>query len=164
MSRKFNYFTRTQSQPVWPTPKTPVWPKQSIKRRRLYDKPNAIALPSCGTSDIDLSDLSVPSIVNNANKFWLYLSKLNPLVTDGDVQKIVSRCLNAPESVEVIRLVPKGKNIDSLTFVSYKIGLDPDIKTKALDSSSWPTGLLFREFVDQPKNWDRQSACRTLEA
>ena len=130
----------------------------------LGEKSDTLVPSSCGTNNVDLSDLSVPSIVHNVNKFWLYLSRLNPQITDSDVQKIVSRCISAPESVDVIRLVPKGKDVTGLSFVSYKIGLDPAMKNKALDSSSWPTGLLFREFIDQPKNWDPRSNNRIPEA
>ena len=161
LSTKFDNFTCTQpqpqSQPVWPTLNTtPVWPKRSVKRRRFDDKINTQVPTDCGTNNVDFSDLSVPSVVQNANKFWLYLSGLNPLITDGDVQKIVSRCLSATEPIDLVRLVPKGKDVAGLSFVSFKIGLDPDMKIKALDSSSWPVGLRFREFVDRSKNWNRQ--------
>lgn len=109
-----------------------------------------------GTKTIDLSEiqLSVPSITQATvpNKFWLYMTGLNPLITDSDVQKIVSRCLNMSDGAEVTRLVPKGKDVTTLTFVSYKIGLDPDLKELALEPSSWPVGIRLREFVDFSKN------------
>lgn len=163
LSKKIDNLSSAQSQPVWPIPCTPVRPMRSVKRRRLDDKSNVSVPSDCGTNNVDLSDLSVPVIVRNVNKFWLYLSGFNPLITDDDVKKIISRCLNAPAPVDVIRLVPKGKDLAGLSFVSYKIGLDPDMKIKSLDPSSWPSGLLFREFVDQSKNWDRRAARRTPE-
>lgn len=158
LSRKIDRFAGSTSQSTWPAPSTPSWPQRN-KKRKLDDKPEKpkIHAPSdCGTNEVDLSDLSVPSIVRDADKFWLYLSALNPRITDSDVQKIVSRCLNTPDPVEVIRLVPKDKNTAGWSFVSYKIGLCTEMKAKALDPSSWPTGLRFREFIDQQKNWDRQ--------
>ena len=161
LSNKIDNITCTPSQPVWPTSNTPVWPKRNMKRRRIDDKPDSQATSECGTNNVDLSDLSVPTVVQNVRKFWLYLSGLNPLITDADVQKIVSRCLSIPESMDVIRLVPKGKDITGLSFVSYKIGLSPEMENKALDASTWPTGLLFRQFVDQPKNWNRPAAYRS---
>ena len=122
------------------------------------DKKSTVSAPSDrGTNSIDLSDLSVPSVAPPvADKFWLYLSGLNPLVTDGDVQKIVSRCLGLPGPVDLVRLVPKGKDVNGMSFVSFKIGLDPNTKAKALDPSSWPVGLLFREFINHQKNYDRR--------
>lgn len=154
LSRKIDTLVCAQNQPNWPT--EPTWPKLGMKRRRLDETPIYQSSSDCGTKTIDLSDLTVP-IVPNADKFWLYLSGLNPLITDADVQKIVSRCLNVAEPADLVRLVPKGKDISSMTFVSYKVGLDQDLKTKALDTTSWPVGLLFREFVNQPKNMDRRT-------
>lgn len=164
LSKKIDNLSCVQPQPNWPIPCTPAGPKRSVKRRRIDDRPIVQPPPECGTKNVDLSDLSVSTVVRNVEKFWLYLSGLNPLITDDDVQKIVCRCLNVPAPTDVIRLVPKGKDVAELSFVSYKISLDPDMKIKALDSSSWPVGLLFREFVNQPKNWHRQTARRTPEA
>ena len=161
LNKKIDVLARGQTQLEWPTPtpNTPVWSKRATKRRRVDENVIVQATSDCGTNEIDLSDLSVPSIVPVApkvNKFWLYLSRLNPLVTDGDVQKIVSRCLLTSDTNELVRLVPRGKDVASLSFVSYKVGLDPDIKARALNPASWPVGLLFREFLDQPKNPLRQ--------
>ncbi|XP_053686336.1 uncharacterized protein LOC128735877 [Sabethes cyaneus] len=138
---------------------TPIEPAIRVKRRRVDRMPNIREKVNCGTKPIDLSDLSVPSIAPPARpkKFWLYLSGLNPSLTDSDVQKIVLRCLNISDPVDAIRLVPKGKDTSNMTFVSFKVGLDPDTKTIALDPSTWPTGLLFREFIDVPKNPSRHT-------
>ena len=132
---------------------TPVWPARNPKRRRADRLPVEIASDR-GTNTIDISDLSVPSITSAAAQkcFWLYLSGLNPKISDGDLQKNVSRCLNGIEPIAVIRLVQRGADTSNFSYVSYKIGLDPDVKSIALDPASWPAGLLFREFVDRPKN------------
>lgn len=124
-----------------------------VKRRR-EERPVVDVPIAKGSKSIDLSDLSVPSIIpaEPPIKFWLYLSRLNPLITENDVQKIVSRCLNIVDSVDVVRLVPKGKDVSNMTFVSFKIGLDISLKDLALDPASWPSELHFREFVDLAKN------------
>ena len=130
-----------------------AWPKLGTKRRR-EDRSDIDMPVANGTKSIDLSDLSVPSITATAppEKFWLYLSRLNPLITDKDVQNIVSRCLCTTDPVDVVRLVPKGKDVTGMTFISFKIGLDPCMKDPALDPASWPDGLQFREFVNLAKN------------
>lgn len=132
---------------------TPSWPRLGVKRRR-DDRPDIDVPVAQGTKVIDLSDLSVPSILPTMppEKFWLYLSRLNPLITDVDVQNIISRCLCITDPVDVVRLVPKGKDVSRMTFVSFKIGLDPSMRNKALDPASWPAELQFREFVDIAKN------------
>lgn len=132
---------------------TPIWPRPSAKRRR-DDGPEINAPATRGTKTIDLSDLSVASVSAAAPpvKFWLYLSRLNPLISDNDVRSVVSRCLDTTDPIDVARLVPKGRDASSLTFVSFKIGLDPGLKDIALDPASWPSGLQFREFVELTKN------------
>lgn len=159
LSKKIDHFTAKPKPPAATLSlcDSPTWPRLSVKRRRDERQPLTLAAPECGTKEINLSDLSVPSILPAAapKKFWLYLSGINPLATNSDVQKIVCRCLDVAESSEVIRLVPKDKDVTKLSFVSYKVGLDPALKTLALDPSSWPAGLFFREFIDHSKNANR---------
>lgn len=131
-----------------------AWPRLGVKRRRGNEGEPIGTTSVRGTNAIDLSDLSVPRLtpVVSPPKFWLYLSGLHPQVTVADVQKIASRCLNVTTPADVVRLVPKDVDIAKLTFVSFKVGLDPSSKELALDASTWPDGILFREFVDYSKN------------
>lgn len=130
------------------------WPRLGIKRRRGNNDQPITTAPERGTNTIELGDLSVPCLTPEIAppKFWLYLSGLHPLVTCDDVQKIASRCLKLTAPADVVRLVPKGVEVANLTFVSFKVGLDPSTKDLALDASTWPSGILFREFIDQSKN------------
>lgn len=152
LSKKVDTFS-AKPQRIQSLSASPAWPRLSAKRRR-EDRPDVNVLTAKGTKAIDLTDLSVPFISSTtaSEKFWLYLSRLNPLITDNDVQNIVSRCLGTTDQTDVIRLVPKGKDVTNMTFVSFKIGLDPGMRDLALDPDSWPTGLQFREFVDLAKN------------
>lgn len=131
-----------------------AWPRLGVKRRRGNDNQPITIAPARGTNTVDLTDLSVPCLTPEIAppKFWLYLSGLHPLVTVDDVQKIASRCLKLAAPADVVRLVPKGVDVSNLTFISFKVGLDPSTKDLALDASTWPSGILFREFIDQSKN------------
>lgn len=138
-----------------PGDKTPVWPRVGAKRLRSdFERPAV----SKGTKEMSFEDLSVPFITPAPPKpvFWLYLSGFQPRIANKDVEKIVSRCLDSNEPMDVIRLVPKGLDESAMTFVSFKVGINPDLKQQALDAESWPDGLMFREFVDRPKNAARQ--------
>lgn len=139
---------------------TPNWPKPGVKRRRGNNGQAVQAATERGTSSIELSDLSVPFIVPPPQppKFWLYLSGFQPLIKIEDVQKIVARCMDVSDPVDVVRLVGKDADITKLTFVSFKIGLSPDLRELALNASTWPTGLLFREFEDLPMRRPRRVA------
>lgn len=141
------------------TPSSRKWPKLGAKRPRVESEQyDSTALSSDrGTRTIDLSDLSIGSIMPTPKppKFWLYLSGFQPLISLDDVQKIVTRCMDLASPCEVVRLVPKGKDTSNMSFVSFKIGLDLSMREKALLNSTWLDGLIFREFVDQPKNYRR---------
>lgn len=120
---------------------------------------NADSSAPIGTRQIDFSGLSVPVItaVQPSPKFWLYLAGFDRRVTDADVKLIVSRCLSLDEAPQdVVRLVPRGTDINQLSFISFKVGLDPALKQRAL-VDIWPEGISFREFIEQPKNFQRPS-------
>lgn len=138
--------------------KTPVWPRLGAKRRRDEYERTIRPAASKGTKAMNFEDLSVPFITpaTPTPVFSLYLSGFQPMITDTDVEKIISRCLDSNEPMNIIRLVPKGKDVSNMTFVSFKVGLNPALKPKALNAENWPDGVLFREFVDQPKNGTRR--------
>lgn len=144
------------------TPTFRKWPKLGVKRPRMEtEQYESTALNSDrGTRNIDLGDLSIDTIipVPTPPKFWLYLSGFQPLISTDDVQKIVTRCMDLSSPCDVVRLVPKGKDVSNMSFVSFKIGFDPSVKEQALQASTWLNGLTFREFVEQPKNYRRTVA------
>lgn len=153
LSDKIDNFTN-KSKPANIVSTPPAWPRLGAKRRREERKLDTDVTFASGTNNVDFSNLSVASVTQASVpvKFWLYLSGLNPKITDNDVQKVVSKCLRISDAADVVRLVPKDKEVANLTFVSYKIGLDPELKELALDSKTWPFGIRFREFIDFPKN------------
>lgn len=141
--------------PVQPlTPTVNRWP--SVEPRRINKRPRDLAFAAvtsekCRLGSKQLVDdvVSVP-ICNSTReqKFWLYLSRIRPEVTDGAVCAMVVANLELKSNPEVVKLVPKDKDTSALSFVSFKIGLDPSFKSKALDPNTWPAGLMFREFED----------------
>lgn len=130
------------------------WPaidqRRGTKRPRVHET-NAPQLEACRVGSKKTQDnvASVPiSKADVEPRFWLYLSKICPDVTVEAVRAMTKANLNIENDPIVVKLVPKGKAIESLSFVSFKIGLDPSLKNKALDPETWPEGLLFREFED----------------
>ena len=79
--------------------------------------------------------------------FWLYLSGILPEVPESKVSELAESRLKT-SNLRVVKLVPRGKDTRSLTFVSYKIGMPLDFKTVALSTDTWPRGIRFREFED----------------
>lgn len=81
-------------------------------------------------------------------KLWLYLSRIAKDVSTDQICAFAKKRLGS-EDIQVTRLVTKGRDISTLSFVSFKIGMDIALKPKALSSSSWPKGILYREFTDK---------------
>lgn len=104
---------------------------------------------TCGTNDFGFTDLSVPcfTVEPPAKKFWLYLTGFHPSVLEEDITKIINRCLDTTEPPVIIRLTPKGKDVSSYSFVSFKVGLNMCHKETALLASTWPRNVKFREFT-----------------
>ena len=62
------------------------------------------------------------------------------------IEKLVKNNLKTDKPVEVVKLVPKGKTLEELTFVSFKADVDMALKDLALSKSSWQKGIIFRSF------------------
>lgn len=85
--------------------------------------------------------------VNSDNKFWLYLTKISPDVTEDDIKNLTKSCLKVDDAV-VKALVPKGRPVSTMSFISFKVGISEALKAKAMDTSTWPPEIQFREFID----------------
>lgn len=141
------------------TPLQPTVDSQNTrKRRRTYertnDTPRANRFTLTGTKEAD-PQLTIPLARERSDtaKFWLYLSGFSPDATDEQIENLVKRNLNTDTTVEVRKLVPKGKSLSELTFLSFKVGVDLEHRDTAMSSTTWQRGIIFRSF-----NVDARSA------
>lgn len=120
----------------------------SPKRRRddeatTSDQPSKI-LRGTGPTTANV----VPARVDRpVDKFWIYLTKISPDVSESDIEKLAKECLHTDE-VAAKSLIPKGRSPSTLSFVSFKVGVRHELKSKAMDPISWPQGIEFREFIE----------------
>lgn len=139
--------SRSASSPapkIWPV----LEPKHPLRTPRLQVAvPRSVDKCLYGSKATNQDVVSVPTY-SEQKKFWLYMSRIRPDVTNELVLGMVKSNLNLNEDPDIVKLVPKGKGVSSLTFISFKIGLDPELKTQALDPSTWPEGIMFREFEE----------------
>lgn len=134
------------------TPRSSKCPASAIistRRRRLFSKPNKLPSQPVMPGTSESVSPSIGNIVATAPipKFWLYLSRISRDVTSEQVRALVSHRLGT-DDVEVVRLVAKNRDVSTLSFVSFKVGLNSSVKDKAMSNSTWPRGILFREFQD----------------
>lgn len=145
---------KVESKPV--TPISP-WPKISSfggsggSKRRRTDDNTAKVQNSRGTK---VASELVKSITMQEDLFWIYLSAFDPSTTEDDICALArdSLSLDASENCKAIKLIAKGIDPTGLNFISFKVGVNINLKEIALSPESWPNNIYFREFVDRGSN------------
>lgn len=79
------------------------------------------------------------------------MTKISPEATEDDIVDLAKSCLQV-EDVVAKALVPRGRPLATLTFLSFKVGVKMDLKSKAMDPCTWPPEIQFREFIDTSTN------------
>lgn len=113
------------------------------KRRR--DERIKITNPLLGGTKPSTS-CSVSTVPPPKELFWLYLSRIHPSVTTDAINNLAKECLQCDEAFKVIPLVRKDAVLNEMSFISFKVGMDKQLRDSALNPGTWPRGILFREF------------------
>lgn len=94
---------------------------------------------------------SVDSMAKNS--FSLFLTNIDGNATEQEVSSMVAQSLHVDDmqKIEVSKLVAKWKMHLHHPYVSLKVTLDERFKRTALQPETWPTGILFREFIERPR-------------
>ena len=126
-------------------------PGEPPKKRRRDERPT-VSKPLLGGTKSSTSK-AVITVSPPKEMFWLYLSRIHPSVKVEAVVDLVKDCLRSDDQPKVIPLVKKDADITAMNFISYKVGMDKKYRESALDTGTWPRGILFREFEGVgPKN------------
>lgn len=80
-------------------------------------------------------------------KFWIYFTRVAKHVSIDAMREMVVNSLQTHEPPDVIKLVPRWGNHENLSYISFKVGVAWQHREKSILESTWPAGLLFREFV-----------------
>ncbi|XP_052871067.1 uncharacterized protein LOC128276649, partial [Anopheles cruzii] len=86
--------------------------------------------------------IAIGTVAAPTPKLWLFLSRLATDVTEEQVSDMVSKSLDAKD-VLVKRLLPKDRDLSTVSFLSFRVGVPLALRDKALDPSTWPNGVLF---------------------
>lgn len=116
-------------------------------KRARYDLEPPATSSTRGTKA--MCDL-VKTVPTGDDRVWIYLSAFHPSTTEDEIIKLVQKCLNLETQHEckVTKLIPKGKNLADLNFVSFKVGINQTFRDASLSCDTWPENVLFREFED----------------
>lgn len=88
--------------------------------------------------------------------FSLFLTNIDGRVTEEEIGGLVSESLGLDQdcSIDVKKLVPKWKPDDVLDYASFKVMLNNKYKKTALQTHTWPPGIMYREFFNRTrKTW-----------
>lgn len=80
-----------------------------------------------------------------------YVTPFDIEQSEEDVIEYLRKTINVENStLKCVKLVPRNKNINELSFVSFKLSVSEDLVSVINDPFYWPEGLEIREF--QSKN------------
>ena len=87
--------------------------------------------------------------------FAMFITNIAIKNTEGDIDKLVRKFLKTYESdkINVKILVPKGRELNDLDYVSFEVTVDSRLKSLAMKPSTWPKGVKYRQFINQSFSW-----------
>lgn len=111
------------------------WPKVSTSN-------NTQAIKGTNVESTCLKAVEIPS--------FFHVSRFNPAQTEEEVKSWISRKLEITDpddqSIKCWRLIPKGREVSTLEFISFKIGVFKEHVVKIMDPATWPTNITVRPF------------------
>lgn len=137
-------------------------------QQQICEIPNSFSVPSPALSStrlfngskVNLDDDTSAGVCTHAavrkdDTFALFLTNIDCCATEEDVNRLVCDCLDITDrkSVRIKKLVPKGRPTDMIDFISFKVVVDMKLKDLAMEPSTWPIGLRYREFENRTFVW-----------
>ncbi|XP_055543295.1 uncharacterized protein LOC129728854 [Wyeomyia smithii] len=132
---------------------------RSSKRPRVISpsdtpkRPRGFSGLLSGTKAVENFPSLVETVPQPTTKFWIYLSRIAPHVSEDEIAALVRDCVSDIQPV-VKKLVRKDADVKSLAFISFKVGIDLQLKDAALDANNWPKGIYFRQFEERNASSD----------
>ncbi|XP_053691644.1 uncharacterized protein LOC128740148 [Sabethes cyaneus] len=152
--------TILQRTPMPTTPRIPIT-TNSRKRPRLIipdessqQRDNATE----GTRDIQPDDAIPLAAAKKEKLFWLYLSGFDPQATVNQIEKLVRNNLNTEKTVDVVKLVPKGKTLEELTFTEADVLEQTAVRIAMKDGNIFICAVFLPPNSD-PVLYERHAAC-----
>lgn len=99
-------------------------------------------------NDVDDTIKAVPE------KKYIYASKFSNNTLPAALSKFLcGKLVVSEDDIDCRLLVSANKDVSLLNYVSFKIGVDPNLFKKLMQPDIWPSGVLVREFFYRPKNF-----------
>lgn len=121
-----------------------IEPQTSTPQRSSGER---MSLNQNNSSQLLVGSSSQSMLANDARKFWIFFTRVAKHVSVEAIKEMVSNSLRLNDPPDVVKIIPHWSNFDNLRYVSFKVGVDWRYKDMAVRDSTWPAGLLFREFI-----------------
>lgn len=106
---------------------------------------------SSGPSTGPLSVARLGRTTDDAVAF--YVTPFTPDQKEDDVKQHIHEIVNVDSSlVKVVKLVPRGKSLEDLSFISFKVTVSKAVSNVVGDPWYWPEGVTVRVFDHYQKN------------
>lgn len=98
-----------------------------------------------GTSDTVLD----PTIKVVEESDWFHVSRFDPDVKTEDMKQWFSAIL-ANTNIACIKLLPRNRSKEDLTFISFKLGVPKSLAATVMSPVIWPKNVIVKPFEDRP--------------
>lgn len=111
---------------------------------------------ACSTFVKSNDDAQRQQCTIDGSNFSLLLTNIDVSVAECDIRGMVTQALGIdtlkPEYIDVTKLVPHWRSCNAVDYISFKVVLNNRWKNKAMNPSTWPKGVKFREFIKRQRN------------
>lgn len=80
---------------------------------------------------------------------YFHVSRFNPEADESVMKDWFIKLLNTTD-LECVKLTPKNIPKETLTFVSFKIGVKKSLTETVMDSAIWPMNVMVKPFINRP--------------
>lgn len=121
----------------------------ALKRRRV-DNSSSTQRSASPNRGIIVGSCTTATLQTVESRKCVVASMLHPTTKIDDLTKYLSKALNLPDGDSSLRcslLLPAGRDIKDLDFISFKIGMPESKFSLLLSPEIWPRGVKVRPFI-----------------
>lgn len=143
--------TRTATTNTLPTTSSNAYNRPVNQTRAADPALNHVAQANCRLKVVSRNRQISNRILAEDQLKSFYVTPFNIEQTEQDIVEYLRETINLDRStVKCIKLVPRNKDINELSFISFKLSVSEDLAPVISDRFYWPDGVEVREF--QSKN------------
>ena len=124
----------------------------TVNNRGFQPESSNSSIPSNAVRVVGTSTSStLQSVTLRRADKWLHVSRLSPTTTLDQIYEFFSSTFKLnKEDIYAVKIIPKDRNPETITFISFKIGCSEGNFKKIMCNEKWPLGIMVKEFL--PKN------------